>query len=166
MAISLSTFSVFAVDLPKSVKDLHSISCPDYFTKEAAGDWVQSDEYKLPGSVYSKEGATLYVLGCEMYAYNSLVKAYIVDAYETKIVSVAEVMTDGSITATNNLMGGGFDPETNLLGTFQKGRGVGDCGSAAEYKYNPENQNFVLIEARLKDTCDGEDSDWPIVYKK
>jgi hypothetical protein len=63
-------------------------------------------------------------------------------------------------------MGGGFDPETNLLGTFQKGRGVGDCGSAAEYKYNPENQNFVLIEARLKDTCDGEDSDWPIVYKK
>ena len=101
-----------------------------------------------------------------MYAYNSLEKAYIVNDYETKQVSVAEVSTDGSIFATNDLMGAGFDAATNTLGTFVKGRGMGDCGATATYGYNVNEQKFYLMEARVKDACDGEETDWPVVYKK
>lgn len=174
MAITLSTFSAFAADevpaqttvvVPQSVLALHLKACPEYAEREAEG-WVQKEAYTLPKSEYSS-APTLYVLGCEMYAYNSLVKAYIVDAYETKVVSVAEVSTDGSIFATSDLMGAGFDAATNTLGTFSKGRGIGDCGQTATYGYSAREQRFYLLEARVKDSCDGEvEAEWPIVYKK
>lgn len=170
IALTFSTVTAFAdeaspvLSIPQSVLDLHITACPE-FTKEE-GKWLQRESYKLPKGEYSSEGPTLYVLGCEMFAYNSLEKAYLVDAYSTTLVSVAEVMTDGSIVATSDLMGAGFNPADNTLGTFQKGRGMADCGSSASYEYKPEYSKFVLIEARIKDSCDGEETDWPIVYKK
>ncbi len=180
IAATLSAFSVFAADevpaqttivepvvvVPQSVLDLHNKACPEYAEREADG-WVQKESFILPKSEYAKNAPTLYVLGCEMYAYNSLVKAYIVDDYETKLVSVAEVSPDGSIFATSDLMGAGFDAATNTLGTFSKGRGIGDCGQAATYGYATNEQRFYLLEARVKDSCDGEiEAEWPIVYKK
>lgn len=179
IAATLSAFSAVAlaevptqttvvepvVVVPQSVLDIHNKACPEYAEREASG-WVQKDAYKLPKSEYAKNAPTLYVLSCEMYAYNSLEKAYIVDDYETKQVSVAEVATDGSIFATNDLMGAGFDAATNTLGTFVKGRGIGDCGATATYGYSAYEQKFYLMEARVKDSCDGEQTDWPVVYKK
>ncbi|MBC7429752.1 MAG: DUF1176 domain-containing protein [Bacteriovorax sp.] len=171
MALIISAFSVMAVEtpapalvIPQAVLDLHTKMCPEY--KTADGEYLQKVAFKLPGTEYAAEGSTLYILGCEMYAYNSLEKAYIVNSYETKTVSIAEVLTDGSIVATNDLMGSGFDPSNNTLGTFQKGRGMGDCGSSATYIYNAYETRFVLIEARVKENCDGEVTEWPVVYKK
>lgn len=180
MAATLSAFSAFAADevpaqttvvgtvvvVPQSVLDIHIKACPEYAEREADG-WVQKESYTLPKSEYASKASTLYVLGCEMYAYNSLVKAYIVNDYETKIVSVAEVSSNGSIFATTDLMGAGFDAATNTLGTFSKGRGIGDCGQAATYGFDAREERFYLVEARIKDSCDGEiEAEWPIVYKK
>ena len=170
LALTLSTISVFASEveiskIPADILARHKAACPEFATED--GKYLQRERYKLPGSEYSPEPRTLYVLGCEMYAYNSSERAYIETPYEAIDVSIAEVLGDGSIVATNNLMGAGFDEATQTLGTFQKGRGIGDCGSAASYKYSPENEKFVLVEARVKDSCDGEvESEWPIVYKK
>ncbi|QDK42112.1 hypothetical protein DOM21_11765 [Bacteriovorax stolpii] len=166
LALTLSAVTAFAgeITIPKEVLDRHTNACPEF----ASNEYLQREAYQLPGSEYSPKGATLYVLGCEMYAYNSLEKAYIVSPWgEVTNVAVAEVAADGSIMATSDLMGAGYDAETKTLGTFQKGRGMGDCGSSATYQYSPENQRFVLIEARVKDSCDGEfESEWPVVYKK
>ncbi len=164
LALTMTAFSAFAaIEIPKDVLDRHTTACPEF----AENEYLQREAYTLPGSEYSKASRTLYVLGCEMYAYNSLEKAYIVSPYETVNVSVADVSFDGSITATSDLMGAGFDPETLTLGTFQKGRGIGDCGSASTYKYDARLEKFVLIEARVKEECNGDvESDWPLVYKK
>lgn len=166
LMLTISALSAFAADItiPKEVLDRHTAACPEFATTE----WMQREVYKLPGTEYAPAGKTLYVLGCEMYAYNSLEKAYIVSpSGEVTDVIVADVSADGSIMATADLMGAGYESETQTLGTFQKGRGIGDCGSSATYKYDPRNEKFVLLEARVKDSCDGEiETDWPIVYKK
>ena len=58
-----------------------------------------------------------------MYAYNTMEKAYIVDTYgQVTNISIVDVGSDESLTATNDLMGAGFDLETLTLGTFSKGR--------------------------------------------
>ncbi len=174
LALTLSATTLFAsevpaekeVVLPQSVLDLHTKACPSFVERETTDFKAYREEHQLPKSEYASVGATLYVVNCEMFAYNSLEKAYIVDAYETKMVSVAEVAVDGSIYATSDLMGAGFDPATNTLYTFSKGRGIGDCGSSASYLFSPYETKFALQEVRIKDTCDGEDTEWPVVFKK
>jgi hypothetical protein len=124
--------------------------------------------YLLPSSETENSGKTLFVLGCEIYAYNSLERAYIVDkAGVITDVYVLEVNFLGDLTATNNLMGSDFDTSTNTLHTFMLGRGMGDCGSSASYLYDMTEEKFVLKEARIKNSCDGDsETEWPVVYSK
>lgn len=165
-SFALCSISAFSSEIPKEVIERHRAVCPSFGT--ADGEYLTKEIYTLPGSEYSKAPRTLYLLGCEMYAYNSMEKAYIVNSYgEIASVVVADIDEEGGISATSDLMGAGFDKDSLTLGTFQKGRGVGDCGSSATYKYNPRSEKFVLLEARAKFSCDGDvESDWPIVYKK
>ncbi|MFA6237586.1 MAG: DUF1176 domain-containing protein [Bacteriovorax sp.] len=153
-------------DIPAKLLARHTAICPEFNTER--GKYYMKGEYALPKSKYSKETKTLYILGCEMYAYNSLEKAYILDAKDNITdVYVAVIDHIRSITATADLMGAGYDEETFMLYTFQKGRGIGDCGSASTYLYNPEEEKFILMEARLKNNCDGDiEADWPVIYSK
>lgn len=167
-ALCLGLFTVLAnaVEVPASVLERHELACPE-FSSPDRGSYMTRESYTLPKSEYSNKSSTLYLLGCDMYAYNSMEKAYIVDFFgQVTNVAVVEVSKDGAFTATTELMGAGFDLETLTLGTFQKGRGMGDCGSSAIYKFDISSERFTLIEARLKEACDGEESQWPVVYKK
>lgn len=152
--------------IPAKLVAHHTAICPEFSTEY--GKYYMRGEYSLPKSKYTKSPKTLYILGCEMYAYNSLEKAYILDAYGAITeVYVAAIDHTRSITATSDLMGAGYDEETYTLGTFQKGRGIGDCGSATTYVYNPEEEKFILMEARLKMNCDGDiEAEWPVIYSK
>ncbi len=152
--------------LPAEVLNLHVAQCPEFQGERS--DMMSLEVFELPKSEYSSTTNELFVLGCDIYAYNSMGKAYIYNAtYKTVTpVAVADVMGDGSLTATSDLMGVGYEPETLTLSTFQKGRGIGDCGSSISYTYNATYEKFILSEARVKDQCDGEDTEWPIVYKK
>ena len=169
--LSLAAFSAFGADqstiqIPKAVLDRHNASCPDFSSEQ--GQYLMKEVYTLPAGEYSKTPKSLYILGCELYAYNSRELAYIVDSYgDITNVAVSEVATDRSITATSDLMGTAFDQAGLMLSTYSKGRGVGDCGSSAAYKYDANSEKFVLLEARLKEQCDGDvESDWPVVYSK
>lgn len=152
--------------IPTEILNLHNAQCPEFQGERA--EMMISEVFELPKSEYSSTTNELFVLGCDMYAYNSMRKAYIYNATYKSVtpVAVADVMGDGSITATSDLMGVGYEPETLTLSTFQKGRGMGDCGSAITYTYNTTFEKFMLTEARVKDQCDGEETDWSIVYKK
>lgn len=158
--ISLLTASSFALEIPSEILAKHQVACPSF-----DADYMMTEVYKLPKSEYGSAN-TLYILGCEMYAYNTMEKAYLANSYETKSVSVAEVTAAGDIYATDDLMGSNFDLQTLTLATFNKGRGLGDCGNSAEYKFDVNLEKFVLVEARSKQECDGEDTEWPVVYKK
>jgi hypothetical protein len=64
----------------------------------------------------------------------------------------------------------GWDQPAKLLTAFFKGRGIGDCGSYDKWELGSggEGLSFTLIEARVKDDCDGDDGggieNWPLVW--
>lgn len=164
------SFSVLAsetkIEIPKALKERHALACPEVSTER--GEWMQNSVYDLPSMVGVKSVNKLYVLGCEMYAYNSMERAYIVNSYgDITDVAVVEVDSAGNFGATTNLMGAGYDPETQTLGTFSKGRGIGDCGASATYSYSADSERFVLVEQRLKLECDMDvEAEWPVVFPK
>ena len=79
---------------------------------------------------------------------------------------MALVSPKGEITSTLALMGSSFDMKTKILTTYSKSRGIGDCGASATYKLDKSSLQFVLLEARVKEKCDGNTNPWPVTYKK
>jgi hypothetical protein len=58
----------------------------------------------------------------------------------------------------------GFDPQTLTLSTFNKGRGIGDCGSAEEWVF--DGQTFQLALVQSMPHCKGITAgDWPVHYR-
>jgi hypothetical protein len=58
----------------------------------------------------------------------------------------------------------GFDATTQTLSTFNKGRGIGDCGSASDWVW--DGQAFRMIGSKAMPDCHGVgESDWPTVYR-
>lgn len=167
MALSVTATLSMANDItiPAEVLERHSKECPDFADAER-GEYLLREAHQLPGDKYSPKGPMLYLLGCETYAYNSREKAYLVDSFSVTSVAVTEILPSGALSATTDLMGSSFDLATLTLGTFQKGRGMADCGSAYTYKFDTLEQKFILTEARVKEECDGEDTDWPVIYKR
>ena len=64
----------------------------------------------------------------------------------------------------NGLTNAAFDPEQMTLTSFNKGRGIGDCGSEEEWVY--DGKSFRLAQVRFMSECNGVAlDDWPIVYR-
>jgi hypothetical protein len=58
----------------------------------------------------------------------------------------------------------GFDRNTMTLGTFNKGRGLADCGLAEEWVF--DGQTFQLALVRQMPVCKGvPDNEWPVHYR-
>ncbi len=58
----------------------------------------------------------------------------------------------------------GFDAETQTLSTFNKGRGIGDCGFASDWVW--DGQSFRLILSKSMPDCHGVPEDeWPTVWR-
>ncbi len=75
---------------------------------------------------------------------------------------------DRGWTATDSLINPSFDQEQNVLIDRYKGRGIGDCGTSGSYLWfnNPSaGAQFRLLRMRAKDTCDGQQGNWPIVFE-
>jgi hypothetical protein len=52
------------------------------------------------------------------------------------------------------LMGTEYDPKTQTLSSFYKGRGVGDCGSVGEWQWR--GPDFRMVRFFAKEKCDGK----------
>jgi hypothetical protein len=58
----------------------------------------------------------------------------------------------------------GFDQKTMTLSTFNKGRGLGDCGSAEDWVF--DGQTFQLLLLQSMPHCKGiTAADWPVHYR-
>ena len=68
--------------------------------------------------------------------------------------------TDGDYSPIN----AGFDEATQTLSTFNKGRGLGDCGSTSDWVW--DGQAFRMIRSKAMPECHGiGESDWPPLYR-
>lgn len=64
----------------------------------------------------------------------------------------------------NGLMNAGFNDETMTMTSFNKGRGIGDCGTEEEWVW--DGKAFRLAQIRLMSECKGVPlDDWPVVYR-
>lgn len=71
--------------------------------------------------------------------------------------TISEVRTAGGLAD--------YNPEERSLSIFSKSRGLGDCGTFAEYKF--EGDKLELVSYRAKFECDGkfvEPSEYPQIY--
>lgn len=56
-----------------------------------------------------------------------------------------------------------FDPQTATLHSFNKGRGIGDCGTATDWVW--DGSAFVLTRYAIMPDCRGiAEEDWPTLY--
>jgi hypothetical protein len=68
---------------------------------------------------------------------------------------------DGSVVPNTNPS---FDAATQTLSTFDKGRGIGDCGTFSEWVWN--GTEFQLLTYKTMPACNGIPSDdWPTLYQ-
>ncbi len=99
-----------------------------------------------------RHSLVLVPLRCGSGAYNFLSVALIVD--ESGKASPAQFDTDdGGEGEANWVYNSGWDPEERRLGTYFKGRGIGDCGTAQSYAW--DGSRFRLAEQSEMGECRG-----------
>ena len=106
----------------------------------------------------------IYFIPCWAGAYNFSWKAY-VERFEGEYAEMAfpEFSPTDGWTATSQLVNYSWDPETLRVSTYNKGRGLGDCGTSGLWQWS--GFGFRLLEFRAKPDCDGGDpGDFPLVY--
>lgn len=112
---------------------------------------------------------SLVMLNCGSGAYNFSTAPYIGTRDAKGVWSFAPAkfdydndwgITDGD--ALQLLVNSDWDPASQVISSFSKGRGVGDCGSSEQYAWDGEM--FRLILASRMDECRGS-LDWITVWR-
>lgn len=158
-----------APELPDAVKQAHFHSGGCNPVRHDKADDVQAFE-----SHRLSDTQSLHLIECNLYAYNSDVRAYIAEVFEDKVERIETVsvprMAEAGWTASTYIPSGAFDPATERLFGYHKGRGLGDCGGSETWRYTGY-QGFILVESRFKECGDAppdndaEIPDWPVVYR-
>lgn len=107
-------------------------------------------------------GATLVLVPCGAGAYNFSSVPYVVQAGKAQIAAFDSQPGWGGDDGPPILVNAGFDAKTGELGSYAKGRGIGDCGSAETYVW--DGTRFRLTEARAMGECRGS-SNWLAVWR-
>jgi hypothetical protein len=110
----------------------------------------------------------LVLLSCGSGAYNYSVAAYIARRdgkgvwgfaparFDSKVVDVVGTSDVGVLVNAD------WASEKQLLTSYNKGRGIGDCGTAENYIW--DGSIFRLVERRIMDECRGS-LDWITVWR-
>lgn len=156
--------------LPRIAYRLPAGAAQPYSAATYAGMWAQSgcsDSYDAdsrpePRSHALGGGKTLVLIPCGSGAYNFSTVPYVLADGKATVARFDMVpgWTDGEGIAT--LVNAGFDPRTGRLGSYAKGRGLGDCGSSETYVWDGEM--FRLVEARAMGECRGS-VNWLAVWR-
>lgn len=117
----------------------------------------------LSGQVGDREW--LYFIPCNAGAYNYAYKAY--HSYGTYFSAIYFAQYDSNTgwTGTPFIINPVYDAKSKILTAYTKGRGLGDCGSTAIWRWG--QFGLAMVEFRFKGKCDarGEPGIFPLVYK-
>lgn len=140
----------------------------DYFDEELCWGQVPiGDGLGFSGveKIKVKDGY-LMLVWCDAGAYNMTYSMALVSDNEGVIVEFPEL--DEQDLPNNNspyAVNLSYDPASKLFSMFHKGRGLGDCGASAEYKWSDDQKQLIMREFRAKEECDGKNIEWPVVYR-
>ncbi|WP_461342812.1 DUF1176 domain-containing protein [Brevundimonas sp. GN22] len=103
----------------------------------------------------------LWELPCGAGAYN-FSQAYVLSANDGSGARALEFPTPRG--PLDSLVNSSFDSQTNTIGAFGKGRGVGDCGSMASWAWT--GREFALLSEDNMSDCLGIHWDiWPSTWR-
>lgn len=127
------------------------------------GDLVNADDI-VTGAL--DDSQTLYLVPCFAGAYNFGYAAYLGDTRynEFRQLYFADYSETHGWTGTAQLFNPWYDPETRELGSFYKGRGLGDCGTTGLWRWT--EYAFKLLQFTAKQECDAPEhpGDFPVIY--
>ena len=134
-------------------------------------DLDQNDQSAFRNSIVQDQldaNRTLYLLACSSGAYNTVFRIYIYDRRypdEAAPELFAAYSSSRGWYGKRSLINAGYDPETRTISAFEKGRGLGDCGSLERYKWTAEG--LRLVSYRYWGRCNGSrmPRDWPEIYR-
>jgi hypothetical protein len=149
-----------AAELPEEVLITHN----EHGECEAFEDLPNADEFiTIP---LNNDGRTLYLVPCFSGAYNFAHAAYVMDGSLVQRRWFAEYDDRRGWTATDVIVnpvweGGGL----GRLSMFNRGRGIGDCGSTALWQVS--EGDLRMLQFTYKADCDGEGEagEFPVVYE-
>ncbi|WP_299343956.1 DUF1176 domain-containing protein [uncultured Maritalea sp.] len=97
----------------------------------------------------------LYMVPCSAGAYNFSYAFYrqSVDNGDISKLLFVDYWDSLGWTGTDVLFNAGFDPQTRILTSYYKGRGLGDCGTAGEWQW--QEYGFKMLKFFAKSECDG-----------
>lgn len=114
-------------------------------------------------------GSSYAILPCVLYAYNVSNFVVVKDEVEGwSLVSFEtyDIETKQKGPRTFRLINAEFDAMKDQIYTFNKGRGLGDCGTTEVYSVDAQTKQGTLLTVSGKLECDGEMGDWPVLYTK
>src|SRR5262249_10888046 len=113
------------------------------------------------------KGSTLYVVSCIVGAYQTGSVLLVGGQDGLRALDFPAYSTGYGWSGTQVIVVESFDTKDKTLMTFAKARGLGDCGSTAQYRWT--DFAFELREYTYKDCIDdgsaSPDEDWPVIYK-
>lgn len=147
---------------------------PEFEAEESACGFYDPNRFKNGSgfAVALPDDVELFVLPCtDGGAYNQPYALYQVSSGTLSEVALPIMSEDGpsTISGATNV---DWDHSTKTLTAFDKGRGLGDCGSLDTWKLRdvPGEVRFALVESRVKDECDGQGEGgpetWPLIWPK
>jgi len=102
-------------------------------------------------------GLKLIELSCWSAAYNFGSIFFAADPADLSKARLLQFRTVGpkrQVEETYQIANPAYDEKTKMLESFNKGRGVGDCGTAGEWLWN--GKEFVLARYWIKNDCDSK----------
>lgn len=119
----------------------------DSATCDEANGGVKPRAYRLDAA----HSLVLIDLPCGNGAYNAFTAVYVLD--ETGKVRPARFDLAPGMGDADELTNGDWDPKTRRLSSFEKGRGIGDCGTTEDYAW--DGARFRLVEQDQMTECRG-----------
>lgn len=113
----------------------------------------------------------LHFIPCQLAAYNMAVKVILerrddesdISTWDT--LSFARYSDELGWSASDTLTNADFDADTGRLTEFDKGRGIGDCGSVGTWIWT--GYAFAMTEYAYEGECRGRlPEEWPVIFKR
>lgn len=141
--------------LPKTLTALPQIKACD-------ADYASAEDLTI---ARLSPGTLLWVVPCSRAAYNTIYAMLLTDEKggQPRHAVFPDAPGAGQ-DQSGELMNASYDPKTRTLSTFDKARGIGDCGATSDWVWT--GKAFVLVAQSLMPDCRGVGvDDWPSVWK-